>query len=85
MATRDELYSTATIRIASALRPLFGALTVTGCALAVLAGWRPGVVLVLVGVSGALGAQLVVGVVAYRRAMGAAWPDVRPVADDDWD
>jgi len=82
MATRDELYGTATIRIASAARPLFAAVVFAG-ALAAAAGWRPAAVLIVVGVAATLGAQLVVGIAAYRRAMRRPWPEVAPLADED--
>ncbi|MBA2614693.1 MAG: hypothetical protein H0U90_02775 [Actinobacteria bacterium] len=85
MATKEELYSTPAIRLASATRPAFVLIAVVGAVVGVTADWQPGAILMIGGVAGALVAQLVVGIVAYRRAMRTPWPDVPPVVDDDWD
>lgn len=49
-------------------------------------GWRPGVVLMLAGVSGFVAGHLIMGFTEYRRIMRRPWPKVRPLDDDedDW-
>jgi len=85
MATKQELYSASAIRWASLARPLFILVAVVGAVAGVMADWRPGAILMVGGAAGALAAQLVVGVTAYRRSMRATWPAVPPLEDDDWD
>ena len=84
MATGEELYGTAGLRAASALRPLFALVALAGGGLA-LTGSALAAVLILAGVGGMLAAQLAVGVLGYRRAMRASWPEVPPVREDDWE
>jgi hypothetical protein len=82
MATVAELYSTWTIRVAGWTRSLSLALAVVG-GLAAVADRRPGAFLIVGGAGGALAAQLVIGVSAYRRAMRRPWPQVPPLDDED--
>lgn len=84
VTSREELYETKTIRIAQGARGLFVLLAGVG-AVAAASGWKPAAILLMVGLAGAIGSHLVVGVAGYRRAMRAPWPHVQPLADDDWD
>ena len=52
-------------------------------ALSAVAGWFPGVYLVLVGFGGHLAGHLVIGVVGYREVMSRPWPRAVPLEDDD--
>ena len=82
MTPIEELYARRTVRIATFARLAFSAATVAG-ALTAVAGWRPGVVIMLAGFVGTLAAHLLVGISGYRRAMRRPWPDVRPLVDED--
>ena len=79
-----ELYGTAALRAASALRGAFALVALAGAGLA-LTGSALAAALILAGAGGMLAAQLAVGILGYRRAMRATWPDVPPAADDDWE
>jgi hypothetical protein len=52
-------------------------------AFAAVVGWEPGVVVMLAGFVGLLGAHLAAGIAAYRRIMSRPWPRVPPLEDDD--
>jgi hypothetical protein len=45
---------------------------------------RPGVFLLLAGVSARIGSHLFLGILGYRQAMRRPWPRVRPLVEDDW-
>jgi hypothetical protein len=45
---------------------------------------RPGVFLLLAGVSARIGSHLLLGILGYRQTMRRPWPRVRPLAEDDW-
>jgi hypothetical protein len=86
MSTRAELYGSTGFRLAGALRAGFVAVTVAGGVAAIATGGADWSALPLVvGATGALAAQLTVGILGYRRAMRREWPKVGPVSDDeDW-
>jgi hypothetical protein len=45
---------------------------------------RPGVFLLLAGVSARIGSHLLLGILGYRQTMRRPWPHVRPLVEDDW-
>lgn len=54
-------------------------------AVAAASGWRPGSILLLVGLVGLLLGHLALGVQGYNRAMSRAWPRVPALDhDEDW-
>jgi hypothetical protein len=61
---------------------VFTLLMVVG-AVSALAGWFPGIYLVLAGFGGHLAGHLLVGVAGYRDVMSRPWPQVSPLDDDD--
>jgi len=61
------------------------------CQLVILAGacgalaeWRPGAYLIGGGLAALVAARATIAVVEYRRVMSRPWPQVSPIADDDW-
>lgn len=46
-------------------------------------GWRLGAYLMLAGIASAIGTDITVAVLNYRRVMRRPWPNVPPL--DDWD
>jgi len=58
-------------------------LLVAGLILLLLAP-RPGVFLLLAGVSARIGSHLFLGILGYRRTMRRPWPHVTPLGEDDW-
>ena len=84
MTSRAELYAAPVFRVAGALRTVFGGIAVGGGVAAVATGgadWSA--IPLLAGAAGALVAQLVIGMLGYRRAFDHDWPQVEPVTDDD--
>jgi hypothetical protein len=45
---------------------------------------RPGAYLMIAGLVGLLLTRLTIALVEYRRVMSRPWPQVAPLADDDW-
>ena len=53
--------------------------------IAAAAGSRVGAYLLFTYVFGEIGGHLLVGTAAYRAVMRADWPQVAPLADDEWE
>lgn len=54
-------------------------------AFAAVAGWGPSAWILVGVVAASVAGHIVMAAVRYRRTMRRPWPQVEPLADDEWD
>lgn len=81
VATRGSL---GTGRVSALGSLLLGECLLVAGLVVLLVAPRPGVFLLVAGVSARIGSHLFLGILGYRHTMRGPWPRVTPLVEDDW-